>query len=54
MDYIVFGSLRPSQDIPDDYLSDREKNIVLSTIQWLGSPVGQGFLRDCDFELKNE
>ncbi len=49
MDLIIFGhgsnSFRPL-----DYLSDREKQIVLSTIQWLGSPVGQGFLRECGFE----
>jgi hypothetical protein len=53
MDLIVFGhgseSLRPN-----DYLNDREKKIVLSTIQWLGSPVGQSFLIDCGFELKTE
>lgn len=51
MDNIVFGtdgnSVRPAQ-----YLTDREKQIALSTIQWLGSPVGQGFLADCGFEEK--
>jgi len=26
------------------YLSDHEEKIVLSVIQWLGTPVGQGFL----------
>lgn len=36
---------------PKDYLSDRENSIVFSTLQWLGSPVGQGFLRECGFEL---
>lgn len=49
MDLIIFGhgsnSFRPL-----DNLSDREKQIVLSSIQWLGSPVGQGFLRECGFE----
>jgi hypothetical protein len=49
MDLIIFGhgsnSFRPL-----DHLSDREKQIVLSTVQWLGSPVGQGFLRECGFE----
>lgn len=27
-----------------DYLEDNEEKIVLSVIQWLGTPVGQGFL----------
>jgi len=36
----------------DDFLSEREEKIVISTIQWLGSPVGQSFLRSCGFELK--
>ena len=50
-DLIVFG--HPSNTpTPNDYLSDREKNIVISTIQWLGSPVGQGFLNSCGFVLK--
>lgn len=31
---------------PADYLSNRELRIVATTIQWLGTPVGQGFLRE--------
>jgi hypothetical protein len=27
--------------------SDRDKMVAATVIQWLGSPVGQGFLRDC-------
>jgi len=55
MDLIVFGH-SPNSFSPNDYLSDREKEIVLSTIQWLGSPVGQGFLSKCGFTFndKNE
>jgi len=34
---------------PTEYLTEREEKIVISTIQWLGSPVGQNFLRDCGF-----
>lgn len=49
MDLIVFGSKSDGMK-PSDYLTDREKSIVVSTIQWLGSPVGQCFLRDCGFE----
>jgi len=36
---------------PSEYLSEREEKIVLSTIQWLGSSVGQKFLEDCGFHL---
>lgn len=42
----VNGSLNYASDI----ISEREKIIMLSTIQWLGSPVGQEFLRDCGYE----
>ena len=37
---------------PDRYLTDDECAIVISTIQWLGSPVGQYFLKENGFELK--
>jgi len=37
---------------PKEYLTDREKEIMISTIQWLGSPVGQGFLEKCGFVRK--
>ncbi len=30
-------------------LSDRDKMVAATVIQWLGSPVGQGFLQDCGF-----
>jgi hypothetical protein len=33
-------------------LSKREEVLIINTIQWLGSPVGQGFLRDCGFVKK--
>jgi len=39
---------------PSEFLTEREEKIVISTIQWLGSPVGQGFLEECGFELKKE
>ena len=53
IDLIVFG--HPSNSMaPKDYLSDREKDIVVSVIQWLGSPVGQGFLNSCGFIPKND
>jgi hypothetical protein len=35
---------------PSEYLTYKEQKIVISTIQWLGSPVGQSFLYECGFE----
>jgi len=37
---------------PETYLDEHETELVITAIQWLGSHVGQGFLRDCGFELK--
>lgn len=55
MDHIVFGGdPKRRYTEPGNYLSGKEKRIVVSIIQWLGSPVGQGFLRDCGFELKKD
>lgn len=44
MDFIVFGQTEGIGFSPNDRLTEREESIVISTIQWLGSPVGQGFL----------
>ncbi len=30
------------------YLDEHEEKIVLSTIQWLGTPFGQSFLKEVD------
>ena len=53
IDLIIFGHSSDSMT-PKDYLSDREKDIVVSLVQWLGSPVGQAFLDSCGFELKTK
>jgi hypothetical protein len=46
----IFGTDPNRSDLyPNGELSKREMKIVLSTIQWLGSPVGQGFLDNCGF-----
>ncbi len=48
---IVFGGkVNSSCDIPADRLSEREKDIVASVVQWLGTPVGKSFLKDCGFK----
>lgn len=54
VDLLVFPSSVGNDTLPSDYLTDREKRIVISTIQWLGSPVGKGFLSSCGFELKEK
>ena len=50
LDFIVFGQADKSISQANGCLSDREKRIVISTIQWLGSSVGQSFLRECGFK----
>lgn len=32
--------------------SERDEQVAATVIQWLGSPVGQGFLRDLGYERK--
>ncbi len=32
--------------------SDRDEVVAATVMQWLGSPVGQGFLRDLGYEKK--
>mgnify|MGYP003657566919 CR=1 FL=1 len=51
VDTLVFGH-RESSMMPNDYLTDREKMIVLNAIQWLGSPVGEHFLDQCGYVPK--
>lgn len=50
---IVFGWGNNNQSYPKDWLSEREEDICLSLIQWLGSHVGQSFLDSCGFTLKD-
>lgn len=46
---IVYGWANDGQNYPKEYLSEKEEDICLNLIQWLGSPVGQGFLESCGF-----
>jgi hypothetical protein len=48
---IIFGWQNDNQTTPERYLTDDEEDICLNLIQWLGSPVGQSFLRECGFSL---
>jgi hypothetical protein len=40
----VFGVKEGTEFYPNEYLTEREEKIVLAIIQWLGTPVGQGFI----------
>lgn len=50
---IVYGWSDSNQNQPKEWLSEKEEGICVNIIQWLGSPVGQGFLRDCGFINKD-
>jgi hypothetical protein len=39
---------------PSELLTPRENKIVISAMQWLGSPVGQSFLREMGYEKQPE
>lgn len=50
MDFIIFGNLNDkSGKIPNDNLTVREQRIVISTVQWLGSSLGQSFIRSLGY-----
>ena len=49
---IIFGWKDASQNYPQQDLTTKEEDICLNLIQWLGSPVGQGFLESCGFVNK--
>jgi hypothetical protein len=36
------------------HVSDRDRMVAATVIQWLGSPVGQNFLRELGYEKKEE
>jgi hypothetical protein len=36
---------------PKSYLTYKEEQILFTALQWLGSPVGQSFLRECGFTI---
>lgn len=46
---IVFGWSNDRQNYPKEILSEKEEDICVNIIQWLGSPVGEGFLDSCGF-----
>ena len=50
---IIFGWEDDRQLYLKEFLTEKEEDICLNLIQWLGSPVGQGFLDSCGFVSKN-
>lgn len=49
---IVFGQEDGKSMTPKEYLTEREEKIVLGVIQWLGTPVGQGFINQLNSQEK--
>jgi hypothetical protein len=49
-DLAILGSR--GNGTPTEYLTDREEQIVFSTLQWLGSPAGQSFLEQVGYIKK--
>lgn len=54
LDLIVFGQHEGCCMTPKQYLTKKQRKIALSVIQWLGSPVGNGFLHQMGYELKRD
>ncbi len=38
----------------DKHLTDREQRLMLSVVQWMGSPSGQGFIEECQEKIKQK
>lgn len=47
---IIFGWENDRQNYPKEYLTEKEEDICINMIQWLGSRVGQGFLAGVGFK----
>jgi hypothetical protein len=50
--FIVFGQKAGFDFEPVECLTDREEKIVLAVIQWLGTPVGQGFISAFNYNVE--
>jgi len=50
VDLLVFPPEDDHQTYAVDTLTDREKRIVITMIQWMGTPLGQSLMRECGFE----
>jgi len=52
--YIIHGTSSTLGNPPKKMVSEEEMGAFLSCIQWLGSPVGQGFLDDVKENIEEE
>ena len=50
IDLVVFPPADDHQTRAESTLSEREKRIVITMVQWMGTPLGQSLLRECGFE----
>jgi hypothetical protein len=46
----TLAHLLSNDNKPSDMVSARDNDVAATVIQWLGSPVGQAFLRDLGYE----
>ena len=51
---IVFPPGNEHQTRAEDTLTDREKRIMITMVQWMGSPLGQSLMSECGFEPVKE
>lgn len=51
---MLAGIVRHGERKGYNYLTEDEEKIVMSVIQWLGTPVGVGFLYKCGYEKVKE
>ena len=49
LEQIVFGN-----DTHSVILDDHEKKLAATIIQWLGTPVGKGFMRNCGYVCEED
>ena len=53
-DQIVFGISEGPGAAPKEYLTGRERDIVVTMVQWMGSPVGRAFFEAAVSKSENE
>lgn len=51
---LIYGLKENDRMRPAKWLTEHEEKIVLTTIQWLGTPVGRSFLKECGFIMNED
>lgn len=51
---IIFGWKDGRQNVAKERLTEDEENICLNLIQWLGSPIGQSFVKKCQEKINSK